>query len=144
MKASKAKIEEQDFARFLKERDKVGRAYVRGDFAPLQRIIAQTGPGVFFGPGGGAVKSAAKVAARYERDAKRFEPVGTSKLEILHQHASDGLAYWVGFQRATARLQGMKKAVPMDLRVTEVFVRGGGGWKLIHRHADPLVEPTKK
>jgi ketosteroid isomerase-like protein len=28
---------------------------------------------------------------------------------------------------------------PLDLRVTEVFRRADGEWKLVHRHADPLA-----
>ena len=41
---------------------------------------------------------------QYERDATSFESGSEGQLEILHMAASDGLAYWVGFQRATAHL----------------------------------------
>ncbi|MDQ3754143.1 MAG: nuclear transport factor 2 family protein [Acidobacteriota bacterium] len=56
---------------------------------------------------------------------------------------SDGIAYWVSFQRITARRDGSREPVPLDLRVTEVFRREGDGWMLVHRHADALASASE-
>jgi ketosteroid isomerase-like protein len=65
-------------------------------------------------------------------------------LEILHLAADEELAYWVGFQRATAHLRGRPEAVQFNLRVTEIFRREERSWKLIHRHVDPLISEPEK
>jgi len=38
------------------------------------------------------------------------------------------------------RLGGQQKPAPRALRVTQVFRKEGSSWKLLHRHADPLME----
>lgn len=128
-----------DFERFMKWRDEVARAYVNGDAAPLGEIAARQSPASFFAARGGYRQGADEVWSTYERDAASFEGGGESRLEILDMAARDGLAYWVGFQRATARLRGRPEPVPFNLRVTEVFRGEGDTWKLIHLHADPLI-----
>ncbi|HEX3529590.1 MAG TPA: DUF4440 domain-containing protein [Thermoanaerobaculia bacterium] len=134
-----------DFEQFMKRRDEAARAYVRGDAAPLGRIVARDLPATFFGPMGGFRQGPEEVFSTYERDATSFEPGGDSSFEILHMAASGGVAYWVGFQRAMARMHGKTEAIPFNLRVTEVFRREGDDWKLVHRHADSLAsEPEEK
>lgn len=136
-----------DFEQFMRQRDAAARAYVRGEAAPLGRIVSHASPTTFFGPNGGHKQGADDVWSTYEHDATSFQPGGESRFEILHMAASDGLAYWVGFQRATARFERSSEAIPINLRVTELFRREGDSWKLIHRHADTLmspVEPRKK
>ena len=134
----------EDFQQFMKQREEIARAYVQGDAAPINSIATQNAPATFFGPGGGRVEGAKEVASSYEKGAASFDIHGESNLEILQMAASDGIAYWVGFQHATAYFRGNPEAVPMKLRITELFRREGNEWKLVHRHADMLAEEQKK
>ena len=55
------------------------------------------------------------------------------------QSGADGdFGFW-RFQDSEGKLEGKDKLVPMRLRVTELYSRRNGGWKLIHRHADPAA-----
>lgn len=128
-----------DFRQFMQQREDMARAYVRGEAEPLAGIVARTSPATFFGPQGGYRQGTDEVAATYARDAASFSTDGDSELEILEMAASDGLAYWTGFQHASARLRGRPVKTTFNLRVTEVFRREGREWKLVHRHADALT-----
>jgi len=43
-------------------------------------------------------------------------------------------------ERRAVRLADTPATAPMTLRVTYVFGKEDGRWKLLHRHADPLVD----
>ena len=137
--------DQHDFEQFMEQRDRAARAYVKGETAPLGEIVAHHSPASFFAPPGGNRQGAETVWSKYVSDATIFESSDESQLEILHMAASGDLAYWVGFQHATAHLRGRPEPVHFNLRVTEIFRREDGTWKLIHRHADPLIsEPEAK
>jgi ketosteroid isomerase-like protein len=55
---------------------------------------------------------------------------------------SGELAYTIANERSEALIVGQDQAVPMALRVTHIFRMEEGAWKLIHRHADPLMQKT--
>jgi len=129
-----------DFEQFMKQRETAARAYVQGNPSPLSRMATHHSPATFFAPMGGYEQGASSVSSKYEHDAASFKPGGDSHFEILQMEAGDEFAYWVGFQRATAQMEGSKEAVPFNLRITEVFRREGNDWKLVHRHADSLVD----
>lgn len=133
----------RDFEQFMERREDAARAYVNGDAGLVDRISTHISPATFFHPSGDYEQGAEQVSSRYERDAGYFESGGDTNFEILQMAVSDGIAYWVGFQHATARLKGRPEAVPMSLRVTEIFRREGDEWKLVHRHADLLKSESK-
>lgn len=133
--------EHHDFDRIMSAREEVARAYMNGDAGPLGDISAKTSRVTFFSPSGGFEEGADHVFSMQKRLAERFLPGGgDTHLEVLQTGASSDIAYWVGLQRATATLRENNKTVPFHLRVTEVFRREGGEWKLVHRHADALKD----
>ena len=50
------------------------------------------------------------------------------------------LAYEVGIERNVVRIGAATDEVRISLRVTTVFRREDGEWKIVHRHADPITE----
>jgi ketosteroid isomerase-like protein len=115
---------------------------VNGDYEPLSKIIASKSPASFFSPQGDVVEGAEKVATRYEKDAHAFADGSTSELEILDGASEGDFGYWVGYQKAEVHMKGKSDPIPMKIRITELFRKEHGDWKMIHRHAD--VPPEKK
>ena len=126
----------EDFKEFMQRRKAAANSYVNGDAAPLEEISARELPATFFSPKGDFQKGAAEVIETYKSDANSFENGGATEFQIFQMAAEGGIAYWVGLQIAYTRIKGRAEPVQFRLRVTEIFRREEGVWKLVHRHAD--------
>jgi ketosteroid isomerase-like protein len=60
----------------------------------------------------------------------------TYEPENLTTTVADGLAYTVELERLTRRADGPSSQI--TLRVTQVYRREDGRWRLVHRHAEAL------
>lgn len=136
--------DQHDFENFMRQRLVAARAYVVGNVQPLTQIVTKQSPATFFHPRGGAYQGAEEVLSKYTNDATIFDLGSETTFEIFQMDASDGIAYWVGIQHAQARMKGSAEVIPMDIRITEIFRREGDTWKMVHRHADPLVAPPEE
>jgi ketosteroid isomerase-like protein len=47
-------------------------------------------------------------------------------------------AYELGVERGKAQLAG--EEISIDARVTNIYRRDGGGWKMVHHHGDVSAE----
>ena len=68
----------------------------------------------------------------------RFFKSATLDQELVATYKSDDLAVLVTVERARAEI-GTLPEQDWSLRVTQVFRREDTGWRLVHRHADPLA-----
>ena len=69
--------------------------------------------------------------------AKQFSGCKSFEMEVIAAGASGDLAYLVAIEHTNASVAGAP-AAPYALRVTQVFRREGGVWKIVHRHADEM------
>jgi hypothetical protein len=113
--------------------------FVNGDPTAWNRHVSRTAQGSILG-GFGGYEVSGKVDARYAWAASQFEPSGaTVRVEYLSTVVSGDLAYTVSIERSRVHVRGAGAPSPLALRVTHVFRRERGEWKLLHRHADPSV-----
>jgi ketosteroid isomerase-like protein len=139
-RVSAAPGQSDGFNDFMKQRAHAASAYVNADAAPLDSIVPRSGEASFFPPNGGCEQGAQRVRARYDKDAKAFAAGGETSLEVVQSGSGGDVGFWTGFQSAHVKMQGRPQPVNMKLRITELFRRIDGDWKLVHRHADPLAK----
>jgi ketosteroid isomerase-like protein len=136
--ANVAQVLPDHFVEFMRDRERAVQAFVNGDYEPSRPLTTTADPATFFDPFGGVHTGAADVAAVYERNCGLFAG-GATTVETLQLEASETVGYWVYLQTGTSTLRGSPTPIALALRVTEVYRREDGGWKLVHRHADPAA-----
>jgi ketosteroid isomerase-like protein len=79
-----------------------------------------------------------QVVARLERSVQNFRD-GEVGFQNVVKWVSDELACIVELEEWKAKVGGREDVTPFTLRVTTLFRAEGGGWKVVHRHADPIT-----
>jgi ketosteroid isomerase-like protein len=80
------------------------------------------------------------VVEQLERAASHYTDGETTSFETITECVTPEWAYTVEIERFRARVGGRPEVADLALRVTCVYRREEGGWRLVHRHADPRVE----
>lgn len=130
----------KDFEAFLDARLKASTDFLNGKIEPLNKLSVQNDPASIFPPNGICIAGAREVNDFNQKGAANFLASVANKFETLHKGADEKLAYWTGVQRAVVNVKGKDEPVAFNLRLTEIFRKEDGAWKLMHRHADNLNE----
>lgn len=88
----------------------------------------------------GAAKSATgweEVSQLFRWLGTRFSHCTTFRYDLLASGVSGDMAYTVGYEHTAVSIEGVA-AEPYTLRVTHVYRRENGEWKIAHRHADSV------
>lgn len=129
---------ETSFRQFLEQMDEATSRFLNGDTSLWKQLCSRADDATIFGGWGGFEQGWARLDPKYTWAAARFA-TGELAIEYLVTNVSGNLAYSVALERSRVRLID-QTAAPMVLRVTQLYRYEEGGWKLLHRHADPLME----
>jgi ketosteroid isomerase-like protein len=115
-------------------------ALMRGDIARYRTFLLLGDDFTLMSPFGGEPSRGGRLSDEAWAAIGRFFRDGSqSTLELVQTYASPGLVVLAAIERSHVAV-GAIPAQDWALRVTLVFRREGETWKLVHRHADPLVE----
>jgi ketosteroid isomerase-like protein len=92
-------------------------------------------------PLGPPVRGWSKVSATLDRAAENYRDGEAVRFENVSTVFVGDLAYTVEIESYRARVGGAEDMTPVSVRVTSVFRREDGVWKLLHRHGDPITAP---
>ena len=92
-------------------------------------------------PFGPPVRGWSNVSATLDRAAEKYRDGEVAGFENVSTIVGNDLAYTVEVESYRARVGGAEEMTPVSVRVTTVFRREGGAWKVLHRHADPITSP---
>ena len=70
--------------------------------------------------------------------ARSFSDCTSYAFEILAYDVVGDMAYTAGLEHTSASINGEPRSY--TLRVTQVYRREDGGWKVAHRHGDTVTE----
>ena len=131
-------ISNDDLEALLASAEDASNAWMRGDFAPYLALSSQSDDYTIMGPlGGPAIQGFKAYSQRAPQIARNFRN-GSSKVRLVEHYASGDLLVLVMEEEQSGELAGGGMQ-PWSLRVTQVCRREAGEWKVVHRHADPLV-----
>ena len=106
---------------------------LNGDASPLLTIWSHTENVTTMHPVGGREVGWDKVRGSWEQVAKIVSG-GQIKLEDQFVQIIGDVAYELGVERGHYTLAG--EPVAADYRVTNIYRRESGAWKIVHHHAD--------
>jgi ketosteroid isomerase-like protein len=113
-------------------------AFHSGDAAPRSAIWSQNDPVTLFG----AVMTKSgwgEITPAFEWLASTFSNCESFEYEVIAAGVSGDLAYIAGIEHTTAAI-GPAAPGAYELRVTTIFRRENGEWKIVHRHGDPVPD----
>jgi len=133
---------DESFSAFLRKFEEANTAFVNGDASKWMPLVSHSAKTSIFGGFGGYEVGWDQIGPRYEWAAAQFRPSGAQvDFQYLQKHSNGQTAYSVAIERSTVLYVNRPDPVPQNLRVTMVFRKEYGKWKIVHRHADFLA-PT--
>src|SRR3712207_4303715 len=123
-----------DFRHLLERVHAATGAMVNGDPEPYMALWSRADDVSLFGAWGPCKQGWTELSTTFRWVASRFGPDSDPECVDVVVHVNGDVAYTVGYERGDMVMDGERR--PTTIRVTQVYRREDGEWKLFHRHGD--------
>lgn len=113
--------------------------FMRGDCEPAQGLFSERDDVTLGNPFGPFVRGLPQILDATKRAASHYRDGSARGFDTVARYVTPELAYIVEVERLESKVAGRDDVSPVHLRVTSIFRREEGHWKLVHRHADPIT-----
>jgi len=113
--------------------------FMKGDPRPAVTMYSQREDITLGNPFGPVARGRSQVMETAARAASHYRDGDAIGFDHIAKYVTPELAYIVEVERYQAKVGGRDDLAQLALRVTSIFRREDGAWKLVHRHADPIT-----
>lgn len=117
------------------------REIINGSSAVYEDLYSPEEDATLGNPWGPFARGRTQIVATLAGAAARYQEGEILGIDRLATHISDQFACIVEVERFRAKLVGRDDFAEIGLRVTSLFRPEDGTWRLVHRHADPIMAP---
>jgi ketosteroid isomerase-like protein len=125
----------------LDEYHRAGLEITNGNPDVYKALYSRSDEVTLANPFGPPARGWSNVSATLDRAAENYQDGEEVGFENVATVMGGDLAYTVEIESYRARVGDAAAMTPVSVRVTTVFRREDGAWKLLHRHADPITAP---
>ncbi len=115
-------------------------AFIQGDPEPQKSLWSRWEDVTLANPFGPPAQGADEVFKATDLAAAALREGEDPTYEVISSYETADLAYELALQGGRMKLGGSPDMIPVMLRVTSIFRREDDGWKVVHRHADPITQ----
>ncbi|WP_426998682.1 YybH family protein [Pseudarthrobacter sp. N5] len=116
----------------------------RGNPEPVKELYSRLEDATLANPFGGVARGWAQIESRLEQAASHYSDGEMLGFETVVSYAARDTAYLVETEHFRAKVDDRDTPDEFALRVTSIFRREDGLWKLVHRHADTAAQPQAR
>jgi ketosteroid isomerase-like protein len=115
--------------------------FVCGDPEGQKRLWSQADDVTLANPLGPPACGWRQVEEAMDRAASLLRDGEVLSVDRVSAYSARDVAWTVEIEHARVKLAGAPEHSPTSLRVTTIFRREDGDWRIVHRHADPITTP---
>jgi ketosteroid isomerase-like protein len=131
-----------NFEQAVEQYHRAAGEFIKGNPEPYKKVFSQredvslANPFAPFGP---VSRGWRQVAETMERATSHYRDGEVTSFENVATYATPVLAYIVEVERFEVKVGGRQDTISVALRTTSILRPEDDGWKIVHRHADPIT-----